>query len=425
MHSFASYLSRQKEYNFISSCYSNFDVAIIIPCFNELNINLTIQTLLSSVPPALSIHLIIVINSPQCATNEQRYVNRVIYSDIIEILNNLPDSIGISVINIENIPVKLAGAGYARKVGMDEAIRLFYEMGNLNGILISLDADCLIKNNYLQIIYDTFRRNKKINTAIIHFEHILSSGVTDADLLQAGYLYELYLRYYKEALRYIGFPWYYHTIGSAFAVKAATYVKAGGMNKKNAGEDFYFLHKVFPLGGVIEINETTVYPEIRLSDRVVFGTGPAIKKIMAGKDICWETYSLEAFMDLKLFFDNVYKLYRITEKEFNLLLKEWPVTIRSYFEKTGMLFEKIREINANTSTGENFRKRFFEWFNAFQIIKFMHFVHPAFYPLKKTEILVVELWELIFGEKPENETEVFYLLEKYRKLQTGQSEDFG
>ncbi len=35
-------------------------------------------------------------------------------------------------------------------------------------------------------------------------------------------------------------------VGSALAVKALQYVKAGGMNRKQAGEDFYFVQKLVP-----------------------------------------------------------------------------------------------------------------------------------------------------------------------------------
>lgn len=50
--------------------------------------------------------------------------------------------------------------------------------------------------------------------------------------------YELYLRYYQQALEYCGHPYAYTCIGSAFAVRAADYVLQGGMNKRQAGKIF-------------------------------------------------------------------------------------------------------------------------------------------------------------------------------------------
>ena len=92
--------------------------------------------------------------------------------------------------------------------------------------------------------------------------------------------YELHLRYLNLFSRFTGFPYAYHTIGSCFGVRAETYASQGGMNKRKAGEDFYFLHKIIPLGEFREINNTCVIPSPRESDRVPFGTGAAIGKYL-------------------------------------------------------------------------------------------------------------------------------------------------
>ena len=43
---------------------------------------------------------------------------------------------------------------------------------------------------------------------------------------------------------FVGYPDSIYTIGSAFAVRAEAYMKQGGMNRRQAGEDFYFLYKL-------------------------------------------------------------------------------------------------------------------------------------------------------------------------------------
>jgi hypothetical protein len=40
---------------------------------------------------------------------------------------------------------------------------------------------------------------------------------------------------------------------------------------------------------------------------------------------------------------------------------------------------KIPEIKGNTSSLESFRKRFFEWFNMFRIVKYLNFSHLSFF----------------------------------------------
>jgi hypothetical protein len=39
----------------------------------------------------------------------------------------------------------------------------------------------------------------------------------------------------------------------------------------------------------------------------------------------------------------------------------------------------MKEIRTNTAGPKSFRKRFFDWFNMFRIVKFMNFVHPRLY----------------------------------------------
>ena len=60
------------------------------------------------------------------------------------------------------------------------------------------------------------------------------------------------------------------------AVRPEAYMKQGGMNRRKAGEDFYFLNKIMSLGGFGECAETTIYPSPRTSKRVPFGTGQAV-----------------------------------------------------------------------------------------------------------------------------------------------------
>jgi hypothetical protein len=94
--------------------------------------------------------------------------------------------------------------------------------------------------------------------------------------------YELHQRYYLLAVRYTGYPYAFHTVGSCFAVRAEAYCRAGGMSRRQAGEDFYFIQKLAGQGGFTECRSTSVYPSPRPSDRVPFGTGPDISRQIVG-----------------------------------------------------------------------------------------------------------------------------------------------
>lgn len=39
----------------------------------------------------------------------------------------------------------------------------------------------------------------------------------------------------------------------------------------------------------------------------------------------------------------------------------------------------IEEINQNSSSIKTFTKRFFQWFDAFRLLKFLNFSHESFY----------------------------------------------
>ncbi|MEA3317736.1 MAG: glycosyltransferase family 2 protein, partial [Bacteroidota bacterium] len=284
----------------------NLGIVIVIPAYNE---NQLLDTLFSvwNCKRAVNItEVIIVINSAENEIEEIKEQNRKIYNEAKAWISKHQDPLlRFFITNFDKLPKKHAGAGLARKIGMDEAIRRFNSLNNKLGIIVSLDADTLVKENYLIEIERAFS-NKKINVGILNFEHAINGNNFSEDIYSASLKYELYLRYYKHALKYSGFPYYYQTIGSCFAVRAEAYTKQGGMNRRQAGEDFYFLQKVFQLGGICEIKSTCVYPSSRPSDRVPFGTGPMINEISKSNSN-FNVYNFSAFDDLKFFFSYIDK----------------------------------------------------------------------------------------------------------------------
>ena len=174
------------------------------------------------------------------------------------------------------------GVGLARKTGMDEAVRRFNSIDNPDGVILNLDADCLVEKNYFVSVCNELLKKKDRTACSIYFEHPLSGNDFPENIYKYITLYELHLRYYFQGLAYSGFPYVFHTVGSAIAVKALPYIKAGGMNRRQAGEDFYFIQKLVPAGGYFNLNSTTVYPSPRASSRVPFGTGASIGKLSEG-----------------------------------------------------------------------------------------------------------------------------------------------
>jgi hypothetical protein len=262
---------------------------------------------------------------------------------------------------------------------MDMAVAHFIRNGTRDGVIVSLDADCLVSKNYLTDIFTAFQRDPRLYSTIHQFRHRVER---DDPILKRGIQqYEAYLRYFREMLKFTGFPYYYHTIGSAFAVLADAYVKVGGMGRQQGGEDFYFLQKLFEAGKTMELDNVVVYPLARYSDRVPFGTGPALEKIMQGADQRMEVYSKCSFLELKRLFDLVDDFYELEIDEIEAVINTLHPSLSSYLDEIAFR-EMIRDCKGNSARLVTFRKRFFHHFNAFRIIKYLNFVHPDPFPLE-------------------------------------------
>jgi len=170
------------------------------------------------------------------------------------------------------------GVGMARKAGMDAALAVLDEAAPGGGLLASLDADAPVSPDYWRKLVAWSEVHASYAGSVVHFEHRFPS---DPALRLAGQCYELYLRDYARRCRECGSRYGFWTLGSAFAVHARDYQRAGGMRRRAGGEDFYFLEALRKVGRVGLVPEATVYPSGRPSARVPFGTGPAVRRLAA------------------------------------------------------------------------------------------------------------------------------------------------
>jgi len=248
----------------------------------------------------------------------------------------------------------------------------------------------------------------------VYFEHPLEGKEFPDIVYSAIAEYELHIRYYISAIRWTGFPYACHTIGSCFCVTAGTYVDQGGMNKRKAGEDFYFLQKVIPLGNYREINTTVVYPSPRPSDRVPFGTGAVIRKFTDGIISEVDTYHPESFFPLQELFSDPAGWCGLSSAGISGKYKNIPEIIREFI---GPEFKKkIAEINDNSSTPGTFTKRFYQWFNMFRILKFLNFAQRHYFPRVPVRLAAIKFLEN--SERSSfNKMSTVELLQYFRKLQ--------
>lgn len=370
-------------------------MVVVIPCLNEPEIIRTLESVWACELVDSHFEVIVAVNDSEISSQDVKDFNHETHQQLLvwKKANDRPNMV-LHPIYAPSVQAKFAGAGMARKIGMDEAIRRLNAANRPDGVVISLDSDCLVSNNYLKRIETVFADNKSCFAATINFRHRFEE-MDDARQEIGMRLYEDYLHYYKRALDFAGFPNSIYTIGSAFAVRADAYVKQGGMNRRQAGEDFYFLHKLTKLGQLTEISDAFVYPSGRVSDRVPFGTGAAMNKWMNYTDDLALTYRLDAFLDLKQFFDRVGDLYKVSLIRYTEILSSLPLTVQEYL--TSVSFDKkLAEINHNSSSPDSFRKRFFQSFDAFQVLKFLNLVHEQHY---STQNLPEAISQLRLAEK--------------------------
>ncbi|NJN43182.1 MAG: hypothetical protein HC811_14090 [Flammeovirgaceae bacterium] len=246
-----------------------------------------------------------------------------------------------------------------------------------DGPIVCLDADCTVSPDYLIKASQAFA-DHSVNVAHFKFQHDLSLQADDN--LRAGIVaYELHLRCYVQGLKKAGYFFAIHTIGSCMAVRSSSYARAGGMNKKTAGEDFYFLHKLIPHGGWKYI-DAMVYPSSRISDRVPFGTGRAQLEWLENSTGGF-TYNIEVYKVMEA-------LFKATKKWFlnEIILDEFHPILQRFLTKVNAR-QRISELRRQSTSLETFEKRCRQWMDGFWVLKLTHYLRDNGFPNQPVELV--------------------------------------
>jgi len=357
----------------------NLNLVIVIPSFRELHLDTALQNLINCEKPPCGVEVIVVINHSENAEEETRRINQESLAKGKETKKNAPSWINVHFITVYDMPAKHAGVGLARKIGMDEAVRRFEQLKatkdsiHKQGIIVCFDADCACESNYLIAIYNHFELSNTPACSIYYEHPIKGNGYSDL-ILKGIIQYELYLRYYVDALRWAGYPFAWQTVGSAIAVRSHIYQKQGGMNLRKAGEDFYFLQKLFSLPGFSELNTTTIKPSPRVSERVPFGTGKEISQWVNQQKEVLISYNPESFVDLQHFLTLLPKIY--SSNEIGETLKQLPANVQRYLDSRNFIPAFIK-IKNNAGNYSSFIKQFYAWFNGLKVLQFFHFARDV------------------------------------------------
>jgi hypothetical protein len=332
------------------------------------------------------------VNFPEDADDNAKRVSILSDRAVREFAGGMPgrEDVRIHSLLSPGLPARHAGVGLARKIGMDVAAGRFAQIERPEGVMVAFDADAGCSGNYLKEITRFYQANPSARAANLYFEHPLGpeeSGILPLPIIE----YELYLRYFRLALETTGHPHAIHTVGSSFTVRTDTYARVGGMGRHKAGEDFYFLHKCLPLRHFYEINSVTVQPSARESDRVIFGTGATIIRQNAiGKGL--EVYDFESFTPLRELFDRAGSYFTQPELitvDCRKWLERYP-SFASFLLESDATREIARMARDSARVG-TFVDKFFAWFSAFRVLRYLNQAHESDYHKKSVLAEAVRL----------------------------------
>ncbi|TYO99227.1 hypothetical protein EDC39_10370 [Geothermobacter ehrlichii] len=261
------------------STADHLDGAVVIPaCGESDHLPATLAGLAANPEKELRDWLVVVVvNQPPSADERLKEDNLATLDWLHRNQKMLPHLAWVDATDEGTLfPARDAGVGLARKTGFDLALE---RLRGPAAILVSLDADTLVEDTYLPALRRHFATHAA-GGATLPFRHQPAAGEAEQRAID---LYELYLRHYVLGLRLAGSSYAYHSIGSAFACRADAYIAAGGMNRRKAGEDFYFLQQLAKTSGVRPLGGTCVHPSSRTSQRVPFGTGEKVARLARGE----------------------------------------------------------------------------------------------------------------------------------------------
>ena len=263
---------------------------------------------------------------------------------------------------------KVSGIGWARKTLMDQ----ISVNAKPNDLIISLDADTLFSPEYLESVLHNVRMNPSAAAFSIPYYHNLTG---DEPLDRAILRYEIYMRAYAINLWRINNPYCFTALGSAIALPVWAYGAIRGITPKHSGEDFYFLQKLAKYGRIVHWNRERVYPAARLSDRVDFGTGPALIKGIAGNWDSYPIYPMELFRRVRETVECFPSLY---ETDIPTPMDDFLVT-----RKYGLPWEPLRK---NARTLKQFVRSCHEKIDGLRILQFLKAAH-SLYPTRDEDAL--------------------------------------
>lgn len=361
-----------------------FNNVITIPAYNETfkDIKFTLD----------SIHdentlVILVVNSQENSIHEAKESNQKLIKDIINNFATISKnkvSGNISLYKYNDIFILLidrttnnlqlpekTGVGLARKIAADIATKLIYDGKIVSNWIHCTDSDVVLPINY-------FQRTKELidySAAIYPYIHRdISYNNTHKEAIA---LYEISLRHYVNGLKYASSNFAFHTIGSTIAINIEAYANVRGFPVRESGEDFYILNKLAKVGNIISLKNSPIILDGRISDRVPFGTGKSVQKIinLENSENEFLFYNSTIFEKLKIFISVVSNVDNLS----NIKKTINDEILSKTLDKIGA-FDALNTAMKSSKNPKIYLQHFHHWFDNFRTLKFIHHMRDNYYP---------------------------------------------
>lgn len=355
-HDFQKYLRKNPAPQLNHTGFTRF---VVIPVCDE---NGYIDATLAGLAAAPGIErtlVVLVINHPANASPERKAANAGLTARLEHGASPLPHLAYFTAFDLEG------GVGRARKLGMDACLATLTPESVEQALFWSLDADSPVEPDYFTATEAEFEKHSEYAALSIRVRH--QPGETP-ELERAIREYERYLGNYVERLRQAGSPYAFQTIGSAFAVRATAYLRAGGMRVREGGEDFYFLQAVAKTGKVGTLGRALVHPSPRPSDRVPFGTGPSVRKLLEGGAV--PEIPDTPFDGLKTLLAAAARPGALEEPA--KFLAGLPAPIRQFLTQNKFAANWPQVLANTPATGEARLAAFHQWFDGLKTLRLLH-----------------------------------------------------
>ena len=356
-HDFLKYLKRNPADVPPELCH--FNHAVMIPAYDEEeNLPKLLNSICCAVPPC-PIAVMVAVNYPAGLSAES---SKKLYDKLLNTV--LPEPFKLFALFA---PELVNGVGEARKILFDTFCHTRTPENADSSVMFSLDADCLIHPDYFIETLEQFSLNDAGCVAI----KVAHQKSDDPALDRAIAIYEKYLLDYEDNLEKCNSPYAYNAIGSGFAVKVKDYIRCGGMKLKKAGEDFYFMQSVAKCSKIVKTGKALVFPSPRISERVPFGTGTAVRDIIDG--VMPRQVSDAAFRELAKILSTIQTPGVLDSGE--NFISSLTAASADFFVSNGFVNAWNKTLsNQKPHTDTEKQKAFHLWFDALQTRRFLHFI---------------------------------------------------